>query len=422
MSKFIRGMPAWPQPSVPADGLFFFYDAASDQEYKLVPEQLIGLSAGRGPNAEKSLLKEFRFYRKADRDADASGGACFETDLDWSTCCAFTVVKIEFYRERDTEAFRAQELVCVFDPSPTDPTHTAYADGSFSGPRNPSKFVPATDPLALSYTSAYPLVCERADGTTNFTFTTLHEAVTWTNGGGAGSTTYVNRPLQVQTFVTLAAGTVLDLQYWPIDVNDWVIRLGPGAVIRHNRLLYAGRLAPFEPTADPTANICTVQGGTVACRLNFQSSPAATVMLDDVVVTDFGQSAVPGITGGHLATTFETDAKVELRGGARFTPDYPPHPNTSVTVVPEGGAGGLATRDLLDLSTDFMDSVMGLTYAGGDADPAASPADSFPGQQFDALYQGKNCHFYCTRSTYDPAAPAGTTGQGPAWHYTVKQA
>jgi len=174
------------------------------------------------PNSSRSLLKEFRFYRKADRDADASGGACFETDLDWRTCCAFTVVKIEFYRERDTEAFRYQELVCVFDPSPTDPTHTAYVDGSFSGSRNPSKFVPAT-------------------------------------------------------------------------------------------------------------------------------------------------------------------------------------------------------RDLLAHTTTFMDAVLALAYTNCDADPAASPAGSFPGQQFDALYQGKNCHFYCTRSTYDPAAPAGTTGQGPAWHYTVKQ-
>lgn len=85
-----------------------------------------------------------------------------------------------------------------------------------------------------------------------------------------------------------------------------------------------------------------------------------------------------------------------------------------------GGGTSLPTRDLLDLTPAFMDSVMALTYTNCDADPVASPAESYPGQEFDAKYNGHNCHFYCTRATYDPASPAGTTGVGPAWHYFIK--
>lgn len=91
------------------------------------------------------------------------------------------------------------------------------------------------------------------------------------------------------------------------------------------------------------------------------------------------------------------------------------------TYAPLADAGAnLPTVDLLDLTTDFMLSVMGLTYTDCDAAPADSPDGSLPGQHFDAIYQGKNCHFYCSRGTYDPAAPAGTTGEGPAWHYFIK--
>lgn len=110
---------------------------------RLTTEQLADyLGAGLGPNDSKSLEKQFRFFRKADRDADSSGGACFETDLNWNKCCTFTVAKIEFYRESDTEPYRKQNLVCVYDDAPTDPSHKAWVDGSFSGLRNPSKFVP----------------------------------------------------------------------------------------------------------------------------------------------------------------------------------------------------------------------------------------------------------------------------------------
>jgi len=91
------------------------------------------------------------------------------------------------------------------------------------------------------------------------------------------------------------------------------------------------------------------------------------------------------------------------------------------TWVVAGGGPALPTIDLLDLTTAQMLEVMGLAYTDCDADPADSPAWSRPGHQFDAYdAQGRNCHFYCTRGTFDPTAPAGTTGVGPAWHYFLK--
>jgi hypothetical protein len=104
-----------------------------------------------GPNASKSLLKEFRYYRAVDRDADPDGGACFETDIDYASCCASTVAHIEFYRENDGEDFRQQDLECVYDSSPT-PAGLAYVDGSFTGLRNPSKFVKVAAGAAGGYT------------------------------------------------------------------------------------------------------------------------------------------------------------------------------------------------------------------------------------------------------------------------------
>ena len=106
-----------------------------------------------GPNAAKSLLKEFRFFRAVDRDADSGGGACFETDIDYATCCTFTVAKIEFYRENDGEPFRQQHLLCVYDDSP-EPAGYAYVDGSFTGARNPSKFIKAAPVESTGYTDA----------------------------------------------------------------------------------------------------------------------------------------------------------------------------------------------------------------------------------------------------------------------------
>ncbi len=303
---------------------------------RLTTEQLAAyLGTGAGPNASKSLLKEFRFFRKADRDADASGGACFETDLDWRTCCAFTVVKIEFYRASAAESFRYQELVCVYDPAPIDPTHLAYVDASFTGLRNPCKFVPAADPLRLSYTNAPAFVCRRADGSEKFDATTITEATDWTNGGGPGSLTFLNRPAELTNFVTLAAGTILDVQGWPVDLSDWPLRAGPGAEIRNNRLLYNGRIAPFSPDADASKNFFTVFGGKVAARINFQSSEQATVILSDVQMVDFGQSQFPTLTGGP-ATTGEPGGKVVLRNGSAFDIGYQPHPATTIIVESTG--------------------------------------------------------------------------------------
>lgn len=114
--------------------------AASRVNKGATTEQLSDALGLRSANSAKSLLKEFRFFRAVDRDADSAGGACFETDIDYATCCALTRARIEFYRENDGEAFRQQDLECVYDSSPT-PAGLAYVDGNFVGARNPSKFV-----------------------------------------------------------------------------------------------------------------------------------------------------------------------------------------------------------------------------------------------------------------------------------------
>jgi|GEM_PF-3998683 len=120
---------------------------------KLTAEQLTEFLGLKSANSAKSLLKEFRFYRAVDRDADPAGGACFETDIDYATCCALTRARIEFYREDDSEDFRQQDLECVYDPSPT-PAGLAYVDGNFSGARNPSKFVKVVGGAGGGYTDA----------------------------------------------------------------------------------------------------------------------------------------------------------------------------------------------------------------------------------------------------------------------------
>ena len=245
------------------------------------------------PNSSRSLLKEFRFYRKADRDADGYGGACFETDLDWASCCGNTVAIIDFYRESDAEPFRSERLVCVYDPAPTDPTHKAWVDGSFTGLRNPSKFVPE----------------------------------------GSVAAQLANIPVLDPTKTNYPANTVVQ----------------------------------------------NTVGGQVYL---YQASAAG------------GPFPAPTATDGSGTADWKAIGK----------------PTGTTT----------STRDLLDLTTTFMDSVMGLTYTNCDADPAASPAGSFPGQEFDAIDPADNVNYYyrCRRGTYVRGNPA--TGVGPAWHRTAK--
>jgi hypothetical protein len=80
----------------------------------------------------------------------------------------------------------------------------------------------------------------------------------------------------------------------------------------------------------------------------------------------------------------------------------------------------LLTIDLLDLTGAQLDEVMALTYTDCDADPADSPAWSYPGMWFDAIdpAMGGNYHYYCGRGTYVKGNP--TTGAGPAWHRVEK--
>jgi hypothetical protein len=80
----------------------------------------------------------------------------------------------------------------------------------------------------------------------------------------------------------------------------------------------------------------------------------------------------------------------------------------------------LTTIDLLDLTGAQMDQVMALAYTDCDADPATSPAWSYPGMEFDAIDPNTsgNYHYYCSRSTYVPGNT--TTGVGPCWHRVEK--
>lgn len=58
MSEYIRTLPPWPEPAVPATGLFFFYDPDTDEEYRLLPAQLASLFPGSDPYqlTEQELL------------------------------------------------------------------------------------------------------------------------------------------------------------------------------------------------------------------------------------------------------------------------------------------------------------------------------------------------------------------------------
>ena len=93
---------------------------------------------------------------------------------------------------------------------------------------------------------------------------------------------------------------------------------------------------------------------------------------------------------------------------------------TSTSTAPRGAGGpGLPTRDLLDLTPALMDAVMALVFTDGDAPLADTPADSYPGQWFDAIdATGDAWHYYCGRGNYTPGA-AGS-GAGPRWSRTPK--
>jgi hypothetical protein len=92
------------------------------------------------PNNTPSLVKQFRFFSEADRNADPDKGNCFEKDLEWDTCCTLTTCIIEKYREAPTQDFRTVKLVCIYD-SRQKPEGYAYVDGSFTGRPNPARFV-----------------------------------------------------------------------------------------------------------------------------------------------------------------------------------------------------------------------------------------------------------------------------------------
>jgi hypothetical protein len=137
----------------------------------------------------------------------------------------------------------------------------------------------------------------------------------------------------------------------------------------------------------------------------------ATLIVEDTIV------------GPEFRFSFDSTSTIILRGstngtiGAGATDIWP------VGTIDERGsaaAAGPVVVDLLDLTGAQMDEVMALAYTDCDADPAASPAWSYPGMQFDAIdpAAGGNYYYYCSRGTYVPGNT--TTGAGPAWHRVEK--
>jgi hypothetical protein len=95
-------------------------------------------------------LKEVRYFLAADRDADQSGGDCFE-ELDKTQCCQFTVITVEFYRTDPTDPTEyGKKLVAVYDGSATPQARINRSASFFSEPGSliPAKFVPIDSPEA----------------------------------------------------------------------------------------------------------------------------------------------------------------------------------------------------------------------------------------------------------------------------------
>jgi hypothetical protein len=62
MSQYIRSLPVWPSATVPARGLFIFYDPDTDEEYQLKPDQLPVPDPGTGTGelTGQALLDKFK--------------------------------------------------------------------------------------------------------------------------------------------------------------------------------------------------------------------------------------------------------------------------------------------------------------------------------------------------------------------------
>ncbi|MBF9140859.1 hypothetical protein [Hymenobacter properus] len=117
----------------------------------------------RGPNQRPDLWKEVRYMTRAEANA-GSGGDVFE-ELDFSTCCIFTTVIVEFYRETPTSNLvYGQKLVAQYDGGPS-PAYQVARHGGFAtgtGETVPAKWVKVEEvKAALPYVSVpagYPFV------------------------------------------------------------------------------------------------------------------------------------------------------------------------------------------------------------------------------------------------------------------------
>ena len=99
--------------------------------------------ARRGPNQENSLWKAVRFMTRAEAVAAATDGEVFE-ELDFTTCCLFTSVWVEFYRPTPTSPVEyGVVLRAAYDGGP-NPKYRIQRTAGFAEPiLLPAKFVKA---------------------------------------------------------------------------------------------------------------------------------------------------------------------------------------------------------------------------------------------------------------------------------------
>lgn len=167
----------------------------------------------------------------------------------------------------------------------------------------------------------------------------------------------------------------------------------------------AGGTVRFYPST------ITVAGQAVCVRLSTAAAQPLALLYDSVG-TSLG-TVQPGEIVVFSLLPPAADAATYTAADGALLPQL-----VSRSMPASSGTGG--SRDLLDLTTGFMDSVMALAYTNCDAAPSASPSGSYPGQRFDAIDPADNFnyHYYCARGTY--VRGNTTTGAGPAWHRIKK--
>jgi hypothetical protein len=157
--------------------------------------------------------------------------------------------------------------------------------------------------------SAPPIVVHAFDGLTSFNYTDLGQALFWSqasgNGvshggyGGMGGYTLTNRPTTLGGQAQIGINGVLDLQNKPLNLNGNYLHLYSNSMIINNSLIYNGIVYIRPGAVTPS-----IQGGTIAARIQISQDPSCKVILDNVLVTDYGypkySSAFQSVGSGTL--------------------------------------------------------------------------------------------------------------------------